>query len=134
MILFTIASCLRLLYCYKTLLSHGLLNEFVDWYMYVYMYFWERQPRCVTLWFSVFREKRIGHDYLPFYSFCFIFHLELTCSLHVFYLWYRGKRHQLRKTLLYYFGIYVNINNCILKNMFIVCLLMHRIITTSCRP
>ena len=119
-----------------------LLQEFVivwppEWVcglIYVCIYVFLRQPHCVTLWFYVFREKRIVHDYLPFYSFCFSFHSEVTCSLHVFYLCYRGKRHQLRKPLLYYFDIYVNRNKCILKTLFIVSLLMHRIITTSCRP
>ena len=36
-----------------------------------------------------------------------------------------------RKPLLYYFGIYVKRNNCVVKNIFIVSLLMHRGMATS---
>ena len=39
---------------YKTSLSHGLLTGFADWYMYEYMYLWEKRPRCLTFWFPFF--------------------------------------------------------------------------------
>ena len=47
--------------------------------------------------------------------------LEVTCSLHVFHLWYRGKLHQLGKPLLYYLLLKRNI--CVVKTIFIICLL-----------
>ena len=75
---------------------------FADWYMYVYMYFWEKQPCCVTLWTSVFEEKLLCCRYLTFYSFCFRFHLEVTCSPHVIHWWYRRKWRRSIKYLLYY--------------------------------
>ena len=50
-----------------TVSSHSFLAEFVDWYMYVYMYFWERRRCCVTIWFYNFREKFLCHDTLTFY-------------------------------------------------------------------
>ena len=102
---------------------HGLLNGLVDWYLYVYMYGWNRQLRCVTVWLYVFGYKLLFHDTITFcltvsfcvfggkwlchetrtfYSLCFIFHLEVTCCLHVLQLWYRWKRGQSRKLLLYY--------------------------------
>ena len=83
---------------YKTALSHGLLTGFTDWYMYVYMYCWERRRCRVTIRFYNFREKWLGHDTLNFYSFCFIFHLEVAWSLHIFHLWQRGKTTSFKKT------------------------------------
>ena len=35
---------------------------FVDLYMYVYMYFWDKWPLRVTLWLYIFGEKWIFHD------------------------------------------------------------------------
>ena len=49
-------------------LLHGILTGVWYWYMYVYMYCWEKQPRHVTLWLSVFGDKRLCHDTLIFYS------------------------------------------------------------------
>ena len=37
--------------------------------MHVYIYFCEKQPRRVNLWFSVFEEKLLCHETLTFYSF-----------------------------------------------------------------
>ena len=42
---------------YKTELLNGLLTGFADWYMYVYMYFWERRPCHVIFWFYIFGDK-----------------------------------------------------------------------------
>ena len=57
--LFTTASCQRLLYSYKTALLHGLFIEFLDWYIYEYMYCWEIRNFCVTVWFYFFWAKCI---------------------------------------------------------------------------
>ena len=46
-----------LLWAFCNFLSHDLLNVVVDWYMYVYVYFWGRQPRRLTLWFHIFEEN-----------------------------------------------------------------------------
>ena len=79
--LFTISSCWRLLYRFKTVLSHGFLIWFADWYMYVYIY-WEKTLSCnrlviwfqremtwswptyfcLTVWFYIFGAKWLCHD------------------------------------------------------------------------
>ena len=41
----------------------------VNWYMYLYMYWRERQYHCVTLWFYVFGDKWLCHDNLTFIYF-----------------------------------------------------------------
>ena len=89
---------------YKNALSHGLLTGFADWYMYVYMYLWEKRRCRLTVWLYVFGEKWICHDTLNFYSFCFIFRLKVTCSLHVLHLWYR-KTMPVKKTFIILFCI-----------------------------
>ena len=70
--------------------------------MYVFVYCREKRSSRVNLRFSIFGEKRLCHETLTFYSFCFSLCLEVTCSRHVLHLWYRGKWPQLRKPLLYY--------------------------------
>ena len=114
---------MRLLYRYKTTLLHGLLTGFEDWYMYVYMYWWDKRPCCVTIWFHIFEYKLLGHDTLNFYYAYLIFYLEVTCSICVFRLWYRGKTTPFSKTSLILF-FYLKVNNYVLKTLFIMCLLL----------
>ena len=106
---------------YKTELLNGLLTGFEYWYRYVYMYCLERKNRCVTLWFYNFVDKWLCHNNLTFYSFCFSFCLEVTCSIHVFHLWFRGKLRQSRNPLLYY--LVLKRNKCVVQTLFILCLL-----------
>ena len=82
MILFTIAPCERFLYRYKTELLHGLLNGFADWYIYVYMYCWERRTLCVTLFFYISERNDCVTTILLFIHFT-KFHLEVTSPHHV---------------------------------------------------
>ena len=96
--IFTISPCVMFLYCYKTTLLHGLLTGFEDWYMYVYMYWWDKRPCCVTIWLYISEYNLLGHDTLTFYSFYFIFCLEVTWYLCVYHLWYRGKTTLVAKT------------------------------------
>ena len=114
---------------YKTLLSHGLLTGFSDWYMYIYMYGWERWRHHVIVWLYVFGEKWLDNETLTFYSFCFSFHLEVTWYLCVFHLWYR--RNWCQSENLCYIIWYLERNNCVVKTLFIVCLLLQRGMTTS---
>ena len=44
-------------YTIKTVSSHSIHTGFLYWSMYLYMYFWERQPCCVKFWLSIFRDK-----------------------------------------------------------------------------
>ena len=76
---------------YKTALFPDLLTGCTNWYMYVYIHFWEKQPSCVTIWFYNFGKKWLGHDTLMFIQFLFIFHMGVTRYLYVFHLWNRGK-------------------------------------------
>ena len=51
---------------------------------------WSRQPYfCLTVGFYVFGAKLLARDTCTFYTFVFSFHMEVTCSLHVFHLCYR---------------------------------------------
>ena len=86
----------------------------------------------LNLWFYVLWEKRLFHDTLNFYACCFSLNLEVTWSLNVFHLWYIGKRCQQRKNISIIW--YLKRNNCIVKNIFIVCLLLPRGMTTSWIP
>ena len=92
--------------------------EFVDLYMYVYMYFWEKRHRCVTLWLSIFREKWICNDTLSFYSFVsdyvwnwhviviyFMYGIEESNVIreNIFYnIWYIFREKQLRCENVFY--------------------------------
>ena len=92
LIIFTISPHVPLIYRYKTVLFHGLLAGFVNWYMYVYMYFWDRWYHLVTVWIYIFGDKWIFHKTLTFYSFCFSLHLEVACSLIYSYIPFIVKR------------------------------------------
>ena len=87
---------------YKNVLYHSLLIWLTDWYMYVYMYFWERQKIHLTVRFFGFGEKWLCHNPLTFYSFCFSFRSEVKFSLHVFDLFFGRKWCYSGKALLYY--------------------------------
>ena len=71
----------------------------VDWYIICM----ERRRRRVTVCFVISERNDLVIIILRLYIFSF--HMEVTCSLHLFHLLYRGKRHQLRKPLLILFGI-----------------------------
>ena len=86
----------------------------------------------LTLWFYVFIEKLIFHDSFTFYSFCFSFHLGVTCYLRVFHLWYRRNWLHSRKPLLYYLVFQEKQLCC--ENSFIVYLWLQRRMTTPLRP
>ena len=65
--------------------------------------YWDRTTLCCkSLWLYIFGNKWLCHVTPPLYSFFFNLHLEVTCSHHLLHLWYREKRHQSRKPLLYY--------------------------------
>ena len=62
----------------------------------------------------------------------FRFHLYVTCSIHVLHSCYIGKRRHSEN--LCYIIWYLNGNNWVVKNIFIVCLLLPRGMTTSWIP
>ena len=100
--MFAIAPRVRFLYriilCYCTV--YWLCLQ-IDVCMYIY--YWERWSRCVTIWLYFFGEKMTLSWHSYFSSFFFGFHLEVTWSIYVFCVWYRGKQRQSRISLLYYF-------------------------------
>ena len=99
--------------------------------MYVYMYFCKIKPCLVTIFFLFLERKWICHDTLTFYSFCFSFHLEGKCS-HVLNLWYRGKRRQYIKPLLYYLEFKEKQLRC--ENTLIVFIIIIKRLKTSRSP
>ena len=118
----------RLLYRYKTVLSHGLLKGVVNWYMYVYMYCWERQTCNLNLWFSIFGEKWLGHDFLNFYSFV-SYYLWKWHVIFMHYI-YGIEESGVSWENLCYIIWYLKRNNCIVKTLFIACLLLQGRMTT----
>ena len=93
---------IRLRYCTVYLLG---LRINIRKYIYI-----EKRCCCVIVWIFDFGEKWLGHENPTFlktvwfhilewndlvmtlvlFIHFFSFHLEVTCSLHVFHLWYRG--------------------------------------------
>ena len=102
---------LRLHYC-----TVSWMVLWIDICMYISIA--ERDGIVVWNFGSLFSDRNwLCHDPLKFYSFCFSFHLEVTWSLHVFHLFFRGKQRQPRKPLLYYL---VFKENCFVK-IFLSC-------------
>ena len=117
---------------YKTVLLHGLLTGFVDWYMYVYMYGWDIWRHCVTIWLYVFGEKWLCRDTLNFYLSVWLyvfgdkwlFHDAHTCIHFVsssswkwyaifIYSIYGIDENDVSRENLYYFIFHFNRNNCV---------------------
>ena len=94
--------------------------------MYVYMYLWEKRSNRVTFWFSVFGEIWICHETINIYSFCLRSHLEIDMIYLSTPSMTEWKLTSVEKTSIMLFGIYVKINNCVVKNIFIICLLLNR--------
>ena len=86
----------------------------------------------LTLWFYVLGYKWLFYAFIKCYSFFFSFNLKLTRSLHLFHLWYRGKRRHLRKPYTYY--LVFKEKQLHFKNYYIVRLLFQRALPTSWRP
>ena len=100
--------------------------------MYVYMYFWERRPRRLTRWLYIFGEKWLGNDYLTFCSFfsasVWKWHAPFMYSI------YGIQESDVSQENIYYIIWYLKRNNCVLKNIFIVYLLLQRGLKTSLIP
>ena len=128
---------------YNTVLPHGLMNGFADWYMYVYMYVLERQHCCVTVWLYVFGDKWLGHNTLIFYLIVWLYVLDVNgfvMALLLFIHFYSSSSWKWHDLLMYsIYGIvkndvswenihyilwYIKRNNCIVKNILIVWLLL----------
>ena len=89
---------------------------------YVYI---ERRRRRVTVWFYDFGEKWLGHENPTFYRFCFIFHTEMTFSIHVFHLLYRWNKHS-QKNLFWYYLV-LKRNNHVVKNIYTVFIIVREL-------
>ena len=121
-----------LLYRYNTLLSHGLVNGVADWYMYVYMYCLARRTRCGTLWFYVFGEKLFFMTLLIFIHFV----SDSIWKWHALLMYpiYSIEESDVSRENICYIIRYVKENNLVMKNIFIVCLLLQRRMTTEWSP
>ena len=71
---------------WETTLSY---NRLVLWFWRDITWSWQSYL-CLTVRFYYFGAKWLGYDACTFYKFCFSFHMEVTCYLYVFHLWYRG--------------------------------------------
>ena len=85
---------------------------------------------CITKLWAPALTSSIYTLFSWHFSQYFIEHFQ--CYFRVFHLWYRGKRRQSRKYLLYYFSFEEKQLHC--EKYFIVCLLLQRRMTTSWNP
>ena len=132
-ILFTITSCLRLMYLYNTTLLRGLLTGvWVLINVCIYLFLIQMTLSCNPLIY-VLEINYFWHNsltFILFFKLTFGSNMLLSCNP---FLVLR-KATSVEKTSVLLFDINVKINNYVMKNLFIVCLLLHRVMTTSRSP
>ena len=117
---------------YNNALLHGLMYRFMDLYMYVNIYGWDRRCCDVNIWLYIFGDKLFFMTLLILFFPPPRFHFEVACSLHALHLCWRGKWRQFEN--LWYIICYLNRNNCVVKTIIIVCLLLQKWMATSWTP
>ena len=97
------------------------LGLWIDMCLYIYIFLRETVTscNCLVLKFQI----DMTWSLLSYFLFIYIFHLEVTCSLCVFHLWYRGKTASVNKNFSNIIW-YLNRNNWVVKTVFVVCLLL----------
>ena len=112
---------------YRTALSHGLMTAFLDLYMYVYMYGWERLFCCVTVWLYFFGENYLVMALLLFINFSASIWNWHALFVYSFYdIWGNDAS---QKTFVIYFGF--KIETTALWKIFLLCLWLQMGMTTS---
>ena len=115
---FTVCSDIRQMHDIARSFKWGLL---IGIYLYILI-----EDKTTLLWktllFYIFEETLLRHEILPFYLFCFHFHLEVTWLCHVIHLLYRWLQPQSIKSRLLF--RYVNRNNIFVKTIYFISWLM----------